>query len=257
MPETIRRGHLILLHGIQSHSGWYEYSSQRFAEAGLTVSFLDRRGSGMNAAARGDAASAERLMRDVVQFHEHLRFELAADAELPWTLCGLSWGGKLAAATASRFARRFDGLALLYPGIHANVRASWWQNFQLNLADFADVRDKRIPIPVDDPVLFTGDPKWQEFIRNDEFALRDVTVGFLRANRVLDRIAQSVSSLDCSTLLMLAARDQIIDNRATCEHFQRLRCPRKTLFEYGNAQHTLEFEPDRDQFIDDLIRWLS
>ncbi len=49
------RGELVFIHGIQSHAGWYEYSCTRFSQAGYRVSFLDRRGAGMNAAARGDA----------------------------------------------------------------------------------------------------------------------------------------------------------------------------------------------------------
>ena len=31
------RGYVVALHGIQSHAGWYEYSSRRLAEAGFEV----------------------------------------------------------------------------------------------------------------------------------------------------------------------------------------------------------------------------
>ena len=47
-PNGQPRGFVVALHGIQSHSGWYEYSSGRLCEAGYDVLFLDRRGSGRN-----------------------------------------------------------------------------------------------------------------------------------------------------------------------------------------------------------------
>ena len=58
------RGILVFIHGIQSHAGWYEHSCTQFALAGYDTYFLDRRGSGMNTEARGDAPSFRRLLDD-------------------------------------------------------------------------------------------------------------------------------------------------------------------------------------------------
>ena len=43
------RAEVVFIHGIQSHGGWYEGSCTQLAQAGFNVSFLDRRGSGLNA----------------------------------------------------------------------------------------------------------------------------------------------------------------------------------------------------------------
>ena len=72
-PSGTLRGRVVCLHGIQSHGGWYEYSCRRLADAGYNVSFLDRRGSGLNHAARGDAPSFRRLIDDVADFARTLR----------------------------------------------------------------------------------------------------------------------------------------------------------------------------------------
>ncbi len=53
VPEC--RAVVVMLHGIQSHSGWYEGSGEHLAQAGVSVLAPDRRGSGMNGEARGDA----------------------------------------------------------------------------------------------------------------------------------------------------------------------------------------------------------
>lgn len=52
------RGLIVFVHGIQSHAGWYDNSCRQLQQAGYTVYFLDRRGSGMNQEARGDARAS-------------------------------------------------------------------------------------------------------------------------------------------------------------------------------------------------------
>lgn len=262
-PETSGitcRGIVIALHGIQSHSGWYEYSSRRMAEAGLAVYFADRRGSGLNGHQRGHAAHALRLVNDVRTLRQLAIAETtpAASDPLPVTLLGISWGGKIAAATAALFPEEFQRLVLMYPGLVARLRLTWWQRLRLNIArDFEIVR-KQIPIPLDNPALFTQVPEWQSFIANDALALHTVTSSFLNSGRELDRIfKEHAQRIQQPLLVMLAENDEIIDNlqvrRQVCE-FGSHHC---TLLTYSQAQHTLEFEPQRQTIFADLIEWLT
>ncbi len=55
---------------------------------------------------------------------------------------------------------------------------------------------------------------------------------------------------------MLAGRDQIIDNNAMRDYFQKLSATQKELIEYPRAAHTLEFEPDPTPFFNDLANWI-
>lgn len=250
---------IVALHGIQSHSDWYGWSSGRLCETGYEICFLDRRGSGMNERDRGHAASREIWINDVVQFlsERHLEDRLSA-RQGPTVLMGISWGGKLATAVAARRPDLVDGLALLYPGLCARVRPTWWQHVQLTLADMLGIREKRVPIPLQDPALFTGQPVWQEYIRNDPLALHEVSVAFLLENRELDRSLPSLPpQIKMPVLLMLAGRDRIIDNVATRSFVERFLSRQKTIQEYAEACHTLEFEPDRARIGDDLLTWLQ
>ena len=258
-PSSSVRGYVVALHGIQSHAGWYEYSSRRLAEAGFEVCFLDRRGSGRNPEARGDALHADRLVHDVTQFLAEMRSRRDRDNPgSPVVLQAVSWGGKLASVVASRRPDLVDGLALLYPGLKSRVRPGWWARVRLGLARRLEIRDKLVEIPLRDPALFTGDPDWQRFIRNDPLALREVTVGFLLANQDLDReVDLAVTRIACPLLLMLAGGDRIIDNVASRELFGRFGSEQKRLLEYRDAAHTLEFESAREEFIADLLGWLD
>lgn len=258
-PTSKPRATIVALHGIQSHSGWYEYSSNRLCEAGYEVLFLDRRGSGLNAEPRGYARHEMRLINDVVQLLKQARRQRDEQKmHQPIGLLGLSWGGKLAAAVASLYPELVDLLVLLYPGLFSRIRASAWDNFRLNLARFGDVLMKRVPIPLQDLRLFTDQPEWCQYIESDPLSLREVTVSFLLANRELDRITQSAAAaIHCPVFMALAGRDRIIDNEAVQTFYWSLATRDRELQQYPSACHTLEFDPVRDTFVRDLCCWLD
>jgi acylglycerol lipase len=257
------RGIVIALHGIQSHSGWYDYSSRRLADAGFAVYFPDRRGSGLNGFQRGHAAHAMRLVNDVralreLAINETVVGTVNSNAQLPITILGISWGGKLAAVVAALFPQEFDRLALLYPGLVARIGPTWSQLLRLNLARTFEVVKHHIPIPLDDPALFTQVPEWQQFISHDPLALHAVSSSFLNAGRELDReLTTHCAKILQPTLLLLAENDSIIDNVAVRERVNRFGTHQLTTQVYPGARHTLEFEPNRDVVLADLIAWLS
>lgn len=260
IPSVARpTSYVVALHGIQSHSGWYEYSSRKLCEAGHEVLFVDRRGSGLNEKERGHARHRDRLTNDVLQILTEVRRRRNEEAPAaPVVLLGLSWGGKLASVTAAEHGELIDGLALLYPGIRARVHPTRWQRLKLGAAEAVEVEEKRIPIPLDEPALFTTNVEKQNFIRSDPLALHDVSVSFLIANRDLDfALGAARRSIRCPALLMLAGQDRIIDNPVTKEWFESLATQERRIHEYAESGHTLEFEPSRDEFIADLARWLD
>lgn len=252
-------GYVVALHGIQSHSGWYEYSSRRICQSGYEVFFLDRRGSGLNEQDRGHAPHADRLVNDVAQFLAEVRHRGARlNTAPPIVLMGISWGGKLAAVAAARRAGLIDALALLYPGICPRVRPSLRQRGLLCLALALGTTRRKVRIPLDDPALFTNVPTWQQFIREDDLALHEATVGFLGASVALDAAAERAGErIICPVLMTLAGHDSIIDNEETRRYFNRIASQQKTLIDYPHAAHTLEFEPDRERFVDDMLEWLN
>ncbi len=255
-----RRGLIVGLHGIQSHSGWYTWSSQRLAEAGYEVYFPDRRGSGLNGYRRGHADHGLRLIHDVRQVIRLARDEQGGSSEssLPLTLMAVSWGGKIAAALAALWPDAADRLALLYPGLVPRVRPTALQRRKLALARTFDRRFEGVDIPLTDPALFTQDPEYQQFIAEDPLALHRVTSGFLNAGLDLDRIIHDHgTNIRIPTLLMLCGQDQIIDSHSTARMVAGFGCSRLTILRYQKARHTLEFEPQRNEFLADLIGWLN
>jgi acylglycerol lipase len=254
VPSGAVCGRIVAVHGIQSHSGWYGWSCALLARKGWDVWFADRRGSGMNEEHRGHAPSARRLIEDVTELLCHVSSEPSA---LPAVLLSMSWGGKLALAVAADQSARLAGLALLYPAIGPQVRPSWFQDALLTWCRGRGYVNGLMPVPLDDPALFTSDPVFQDRLRHDPLALHQATRGFLMASRDLDGLIESAPPpITCPVLVLLAGRDRIVNNAAVREFATRFRGP-ATIHEYPDAAHTLEFEPCRAQAASDFQTWLG
>lgn len=247
-PEGRARGRMVFVHGIRSHGGWYRRSCTQLANSGFEVLFLDRRGSGLNTAYRGDAPSFRRLLDDVAEFLMQLR---QTQPWLPITLAGISWGGKLAVGLPYRRPGLIERVALLCPGLCPKVSPSLMERIQIGRARLRNP-GRMFPIPLNDTQLFTADTHGQKFIDEDRHGLREATARFLFNSASFDiYLRRAVRWLRLPSLLMLAERDLIIDNAATRDFLSNVPCLRT--IEYAGAHHTLEFEPEGHPFASDLM----
>ena len=252
-PIGQTHGEIVALHGIQSQGGWYEASSRFLAENGWGVSFLDRRGSGLNQQARGDCPSFRRLLDDIAEFMWPLRQQSAR----PIVLQGISWGGKMAFALQKRAPGLCDGIILVAPGFHPKVRPSLPVRLGVLLNRFIQPT-KLLPIPLNDPELFTANREQQRFIRDDPLSLHQATARFLFESRRLDLyVRRARRHVFVPTLLMLAMKDRIIDNSKTCRFVRRMR--QVPNIEYVDGHHTLEFEDGAtlQTYVGKLHQWLQ
>jgi alpha-beta hydrolase superfamily lysophospholipase len=249
------KGIVVLLHGIRSHAGWYTHTRDALADADYEVHFLDRRGSGLNTAHRGDTTNFHRLIADVVEYIRELRQSRSA---LPVFLAGISWGGKLALGVAAEQPGLVQGVALICPGLVAKVRPPFITRLRIALARFLRPA-KRFPIPLNDPELFTADTLKQQYIASDPHGLGEATARFLFESVRFDlHLKRSVKRVVCPVLLMLAGQDRILNNPATRKYLAKLTNARSLrIIDDPAAHHTLEFEPDTTRYLLDLIRWLK
>jgi len=250
---TCARVAVFYLHGIQSHGGWFEWSAACVARAGGPVLLADRRGSGLNAAARGDTPAAERWLEDLD--------ELADWAGREWgvqrcAVVGVSWGGKLALAWALRRPGRAGRLLLIAPGVFAAVDVGLLARLRIGAALLTCPR-REFPIPLDDPALFTDNPDGRAFIAADPLKLTRATARFLYESARLDRLLRRAAprSLQTDTTLVLAGRDRIIRNAPTTAWLRRVAAQAPRVHEFPDAAHTLEFESDVASFGDVLRHW--
>ena len=248
-------GAVLYLHGIESHGGWFEASASRLAATGFAVLLPDRRGSGANRRDRGHARSAGRLLADVAEHIALLESRVSGRAV---HLLGVRGGGKLAAAYAARGLGQIGSLTLIAPGLFPQVDLPTAEKLRVGLAAVFASR-RQFAIPLEDPSLVTGNPERITFIGTDSLRLRSATGGLLLASWQLDRLARRLAGrrMDVPVHLFLAEHDRIIHNEPTRAFVRSLADADRVITEYRGASHTLEFEPDPEPFLADLLRWLQ
>lgn len=255
------RGRVVFLHGITSHGGWYNRSCAHLAATGLEVHFLDRRGAGLNIERRGDVDNWQTWLDDVAVYLKKLALSPQPPVPSPQPpapiLCGVSWGGKLATAVARRHPELVSGLGLICPGLFSHQEPGLAKRLALAAPLPARWTKRHVQIPLSDPALFIENGRGQAFVAADPLSLRTITLRFARADGSLTRFArQAAPYLHMPVVLMLAGRDRIVANRRTREFLTR-SAGHKTLIEYPNATHTLEFESDPQPFFRDLANWIN
>lgn len=245
----------VILHGVQSHAGWYHHLGRTLSGEGIEAHFPDRRGSGSNELQRGHCPSSRRLVNDVLELTRDLKSSRPAT---PIVLGGISWGGKVAVVSAANGPDSIDGLALICPGLQPRVGVPVAEKLRIAAGFFLDRSRPKFPIPLADPALFTANPDAQRFIAEDELGLRRASAGLLAASMFLDRAARRAPPrVHQPCLLMLAGRDRIVDNDRTRSYFSRIESGEKQVLEYPEAHHTLEFEADPGRYARDLIAWIE
>lgn len=256
----IVKGEIVALHGVQSHAGWYEFSSTYLSQRGYNVSFLDRRGSGANIEMRGDCPSFRRLVDDVADYLASVPRAISREkmvVPVPVFLSSVSWGGKIAVALERRHPGLVDGLILLCPGFFPKIHPPLGERIHTFFARL--IRPKMLfPIPLNDPELFTSTPRWLDFLRGDPLSLHQATARFMIESARLDAYLRFTPKyVHVPTLVLLAEQDRIINNAKTREFIERFATDDKTVREIAGAHHTLEFEPDPTIFLVEVLSWLD
>ena len=169
------RGVIVLLNGIMSHSLWFFPLAKPLRDAGFKLVGADRRGSGANEAARGDAPSSKVLIDDACRIIERERL-----SDRPLYLVGWCWGAVLAMNLAAELSGRIDGLALLAPGLFPTMELKRRMAEQEPLARGQPESAPCLESPISED-MFTSGPFLDDFIVKDEHRLARFTPRFLAA----------------------------------------------------------------------------
>ena len=251
-----RRAGFLYLHGIESHSGWFDDAAAQLAAKGYPVFSLDRRGSGINRENRGYVSGhVERgiqLVDDVRDAVHSIRQSGTLDEIY---LIGLSWGGKYVMAYDAAYPDAVDGMVLITPGMKPKVDLGTGEKLGVFVDSVvAPKRQHRTPI---EPEMFTSTPKYLSYIINDPLRLQTVSAAFLMQSVKMDRLIKKSAGGDrLPMLVFLAGRDRIIDNAATRKLVTRDPDRPVTIIEYPDQTHSIQLDaPGR--MTRDIVRWLG
>lgn len=244
---------VILLHGLQSHSGWFAQSRTFLANLGCPVYAMDRRGSGLSEGPPGDCADYCEIMHDVRAIVDFARTRHNREKVHVFGHC---FGALPATLFAAGYPEKVMSLIQASSGLYTHVSLGLNRKLKV-LWSKAARSPAHIPIPLK-AEMFTELDECVRFIREDEQRLRTATAHFyfevLRARRYI----RAHRHLLVMPLFMASAGDDpICDTAANERFFWSLPARHKLLVRYERSRHVIEFSEERENFFRDLAWWLD
>lgn len=255
----------VYLHGIEGHSQWFQNTARVLSHSGIGVYAPDRRGAGLNSKERGHLGNYKALLADIEII---LRLVAVENAGQPIVLIGNCWGGKPAAVVASHDYKSTDaaplpslaGLILICPAIHTKVDFDWRTKLDIGISVLrGDQRSRAsLDIPIE-PTMFTQDPTYLEFIKNDPLRLLSATKRFFFEQFLLTLKAKAASDhLLLPTLLVESGKDDIVNVAALDRWYAKVKASDARKKVFPEAAHSIEFDPIWfEQYCQLLVEWIT
>ncbi len=242
---------LLVVHGLQSHAGWY-MSGEQNADVGISSFAFDRRGSGLSDGKHGHADSVDNFMDDFGSALQHL--QSLNSRGLPVHVMANSLGAVVALNYFSRnHNANIASLVLTTPGTHSTKEGDY--SLFTKLAILTAPAEKYFRSPIRDE-HFVDEGSFLDWIKDDPMSRRSFTASFLRAvNQMKKDIGTKAASVDIPLFALTADKDAIIDNAAFEKEVFSNYSARKELRTY-DSKHYLYFGNDRDIVISDIQEWI-
>jgi acylglycerol lipase len=244
---------VVMLHGLQSHAGWFVQSARRIAALGLPVHAFDRCGSG---ASEGETEIGSRLEGLLAEVDAVADQALAGTGHRSVHLLGHCFGAIVALLYAALHRpARVASLVLATPALYTQTDLPPRDKLRV-LWSVLTRRPARIPVPLS-PEQFSELEPFVAFVRDDPLALRTAPARLLyEVRRARGLLARAAGALQAPLLVALAGDDRICDNRRNRRLFERVTSPME-IGEYAGARHILEFSGQREAFLNDLAAWFQ
>ncbi|XP_022996577.1 uncharacterized protein LOC111491775 [Cucurbita maxima] len=249
------KGILIIIHGLNEHSGRYAHFATRLTSCNFGVYAIDWIGHGGSDGLHGFVPSLDHVVADTGSFLEKIKSE---NPETPCFLFGHSTGGAvvLKAALSPHIEKMVKGIILTSPALrvkpaHPIVKAlAPIFSIVIPKFQFKGANKRGIPVSRDpaallakysDPLVYTGPIRVRtghEILRISSYLmqnLQSVTVPFFVLHGTADKVTDPVASQD-------------LYNEAASEF--------KDIKLYEGFLHDLLFEPEREEIGQDIINWL-
>ncbi|MBD1910492.1 MULTISPECIES: alpha/beta hydrolase [unclassified Leptolyngbya] len=251
-PSTTPKATIGIIHGLGSHSGWFQGIAENLASQGYAAYNLDLRGHGRSPGQRAYINHWSEFRGDIDRFQQ-----LMADQhpDIPCFALGHSLGAIILLDVALRDRQALSGLILMAPSLNPSGVPAWrlaagqilswvYPRFSLDtgIPQNAGSRDPNVI------TAYTQDP-----LRHRRGTARLVSE-FLKTIRWIDT---NLAQLQIPVLVLHGGNDIVTPPANSHELFEKLAIVDKEYREYPDAYHDLHNDLDMPQVIVDISNWLD
>ncbi len=253
LPDGPSPATVVVVHGINEHSGRYARLAGDLTSRGYAVYALDLRGHGRSDGERLMIRSFDQYLDDVEVF---LAWVAQQQPGKPLFLLGHSMGGAIVTLLAIVRPPQVRGLIVSSPALSiggqvfpilrrlAALLSAVWP--RLRVVGIGHRFISRDPAVVDefrhDPLVYHG----RLPVRTGAEVLRAASL-----------IQAQMEAVRLPLLILHGTGDFMTDPNGSRQLYRRATSPDKTLRLYPGLYHELFSEPERDQAVADLLAWLD
>jgi len=253
LPEAVPSAVVVVAHGLGEHSSRYQWLAERLVANGRAVYAIDHRGHGRSA---GPRANIERFAHVVSDFTTFAGRAQRQHPGVPLFLFGHSMGGAVAFASAARIQDSLGGLVLSAPALAAgeNVPA-----LRLMLARRLSVVSPNAGVLRLPPAAVSRDAAVVRAYEKDPLVMHDpiparTVVELLQA---MDTFPLLAKRLRLPVLIQHGAADSLVSLDAARNVHQAMASKDRIFRPYDRLFHEIYNEPEREQVLGDLLKWLG
>ncbi|XP_029123770.1 uncharacterized protein [Elaeis guineensis] len=261
-PDTVKtRGVLILMHGLNEHSGRYDHFAKKLNDNGFKVYAMDWIGHGGSDGLHGYVQSLDYAVSDLVStlnlksiFGEGVGREFRLPMLFLWTFNRCSYCTKV---LDPKVEACIEGVVLTSPAIRvqpshplvlvlAPVFSLIIPRYQFTTAYnngppvFRDPEALRLKYS--DPLVFTGSIR--------------MTTGY-EILQLSTYLQQNLNRVDVPFLVLHGTTDTVTDPEGSRRLYEEASSMDKSIKLYKGFLHDLLIEPERDEVMEDIIGWLN
>jgi len=249
-PEGSPRGVIILVHGFNSHSGYYLWAAEQLLASGLAVYALDLRGRGKSDGERYYIDKFAEYQSDVDAL---VKLARTRDAGLPMFMLGHSAGGVIACNYVLDHQADFTGLvceSFAYQVPAPDFALAVLKGLS-HLAPHAHV----LKLKKED---FSRDPKVTQALLDDPLLANEVqpTKTVAEMVRADERLKRDFGLFTLPLLIIHGTRDTVTRPEGSSEFHTNAGSKDKTLKLYEGYFHDPLNDLGKEAVMDDIRAWL-
>ncbi|XP_059460279.1 uncharacterized protein LOC132189555 [Corylus avellana] len=250
------KGILIIIHGLNEHSGRYAHFARQLTSCKFGVYGMDWIGHGGSDGLHGYVPSLDHVVADTGAFLEKIKSE---NPGIPCFLFGHSTGGSVVLKVASYpcIEAMLEGIVLTSPalrvkpahpivGAMAPIVSLIAPRFQFKGANKRGIPVSRDPAALlakySDPLVYTGPIR----VRTGHEILR-----------ISSYLMRNFRSVRVPFFVLHGTADKVTDPLASQDLYKEAASKLKNIKLYDGFLHDLLFEPEREEIAKDIITWME
>jgi alpha-beta hydrolase superfamily lysophospholipase len=250
-PEREPRAVVFIVHGFNSHSGYYEWTAERLVAAGYAVYALDLHGRGQS---DGDRFFTESFADYLADVEAALALARSREAGLPVFLLGHSAGGVIASNFALDHQSELAGL--ICESFAFRVYAP---NFALTALEGLSKVAPRLRVLTLPNDKFSRDRAAVEFMNADPLIAgeKQPTLTVAEMWRADQRLEREFGRLTLPVLILHGTEDKVTKPEGSRMFHERAGSADKTLKLYEGHYHDLLADVGRETVMADILSWID